>query len=181
MKACAHCETQFQPQRMGQRVCSPICARRVVAEDKKQAKERAKLDRMMDKAKLEGMKTISDLKAEAQKEVNAYVRLRDKGLPCISCGKPWQDTFQAGHYRTRGAAGHLALDPRNIAGQCVQCNLHRHGNQAGFRAGLVARYGESHVEVLEADNDAVKFEREALRQVKTIYRALARDLKKGKQ
>jgi hypothetical protein len=179
MKACAQCETQFQPERMGQRVCSPTCARRVVAADKKQKAERAKLDRMMDKAKRESLKTLADLKAEAQKEVNLYVRLRDQGKPCISCGKAWEPTFQAGHYRSRGAAGHLALDPRNIAGQCTQCNLHRHGNAIGFRAGLVEREGREAVEQLEHDNLPVKLDRDTLRQLKTIFRAKARDLKKG--
>jgi hypothetical protein len=177
---CATCQTEFTKQRMGQKVCSPICASRLVQDNKKQAKERAKLDRALDKAKREGMKTLADLKAEAQKEVNLYVRLRDQGKPCISCGKPWQDTFQAGHYRSRGAAGHLALDPRNIAGQCTQCNLHRHGNQIGFRAGLVEREGEGFVQALENDNEPIKLEREALRQVKTIYRGLTRELRKAK-
>lgn len=180
MKTCAHCETQFQPQRPMQAVCSPLCAAKKVRQDKAQAKERAKLDRMMDKAKRESLKTLADLKAEAQKEVNAYVRLRDHGKPCISCKKPWEPTFQAGHYRSRGAAGHLALDPRNIAGQCTQCNLHRHGNQIGFRAGLVARHSEDFVQALENDNEVVRLERDVLRQIKTIYRARVRDLKKGK-
>ena len=179
-KACIHCGKTFSPRSTFQTICSPPCLLKQVNQQERQKKERAKLDRMMDRAKREGMKTVSDLKAEAQKEVNTYVRLRDHGLPCISCGKPWQDTFQAGHYRTRGAAGHLALDPRNIAGQCTQCNLHKHGNQIGFRAGLVARYGESHVDALENDNEVVKLEREELRQIKTIYRALARNLKKEK-
>lgn len=178
-KACAYCPKVFTPRSAFQTVCGPKCLLKQVNQQERQKKERAKLDRALDKAKREGMKTLADLKAEAQKEVNAYVRLRDHGLPCISCGKPWQETFQAGHYRTRGAAGHIALDPRNIAGQCTQCNLHRHGNQIGFRAGLVARHSEDFVQALENDNEVVRLERDVLRQVKTIYRALARDLKKG--
>lgn len=170
-KPCAGCGSMFQPFSSTARACSQRCAQKVVKADKQVEKEKLK-------ARQEAVKSVTDLKAEAQKEVNAFVRIRDAHLPCISCGKPWQDTFQAGHFRSRGAASHLALDPANIAGQCVQCNLHRHGNQIGFRAGLIERYGVSHVEKLEADNEPVKLERDVLRQIKTIFKAKTRQLKK---
>jgi len=171
-KTCAHCQTSFMPARTMQAVCSPTCARRKVEADKKA--EKADLKRRKQDAQ-----TVTELKAEVQKEVNAYVRARDRGLPCISCGKPWQPDFQAGHYRSRGAAGHLALDVRNIHGQCVQCNLHKHSNAVEYRIRLVERCGVALVEALEADNDPVKLDRDTLRQIKVIYRAKLRELKKG--
>jgi hypothetical protein len=172
-KPCKQCGSSFTPSiyRLGASVCSPMCAKKLVTANKKAEREQTK-------ERKEAVKTVTELKAEAQKEVNAYVRARDHGKPCISCGKPWQETFQAGHYRSRGAAGHLALDVRNIHGQCVQCNLHRHGNAIDFRLGLIGRYGISHVEVLEADNEPIKLDRDTLRQIKTIYRAKTRQLKK---
>lgn len=170
-KACQHCGSTFTPQRLMAQVCSPICARRLV--DAKKAAEKAQI-----KARKEAIKTYSEWKADAQKAVNEYVRLRDQGKPCISCQKSWDTTFQAGHYRSRGAAPQLALDPRNIAGQCVQCNLHKHGNQAAFRLGLIEREGVAHVEAIESENEPLKLSVDELRQVKVIHKGLARALKK---
>jgi hypothetical protein len=144
----------------------------------KQAKKKAKAERAKDRQRKADLETVADLKAKAQKEVNTYVRLRDAGKPCISCGKPWQPDFQAGHYRSRGAAGHLALDPRNIHGQCIQCNLHKHSNAVEYRIRLVERCGLAVVEQLESDNLPVKLDRDTLRQLKVIFRAKARQLKK---
>ena len=170
-KECQGCGSMFSPRSSFARACSQRCATKVVNADKKAAK--ADLKRRKEDAQ-----TVTEVKAEAQKEVNAYVRARDRGLPCISCGKPWQPDFQAGHYRSRGAASHLALDVRNIHGQCVQCNLHKHSNAVEYRIRLVERCGVALVEALEADNDPVKLDRRTLRQIKVIYRAKARQLKK---
>lgn len=171
-KTCQHCGSMFTPQRLMAQVCSPTCARRLV--DAKKKAEKAQI-----KARKEAIKTYSEWKADAQKAVNEYVRLRDWGKPCISCQRPWDTTFQAGHFRSRGAAPQLALDPRNIAGQCVQCNLHKHGNQAAFRLGLVEREGVAHVEALESENEPLKLTVDELRQVKVIHKGLARELKRN--
>lgn len=184
-KDCAFCGSNFQPQRMGQKVCSPTCARRLVNAQKKQEAERKKLDRMLDRAAKEGMKTIPQLKKEAQVAFNAFIRARDGSLPCISCNAPAPDLSalhagrDAGHYRSVGSADHLRFDERNCHGQCVHCNQWRSGNAVDYRIGLVARIGAEAVEALEADQTPIKWTREVLREIKVIYRAKLRDLKKG--
>ena len=186
-KDCAFCGSNFQPQRMGQKVCSPTCARRLVNAQKKQEAERKKLDRMMDRAAKEGMKTIPQLKKEAQVAFNAYIRERDRGLACISCGAPEPAATElhagrdAGHYRSTGAADHLRFDERNCHAQCVHCNQFLAGNVVAYRAGLVARIGLNAVEALEADNTPIKWTREVLREIKVIYRAKAREQKRREQ
>jgi hypothetical protein len=172
-KTCAHCETRFTPARPMQKVCSPICARRKVEADKKAEKAKTEVRKA-------ALMTYSQRKAKTQKAVNECVRERDHGKPCISCGTPWEPTFQAGHYRSRGAAPQLALDRRNIAGQCIQCNLHLHGNPIGFRAGLVARYGISHVEAIEAENDPLKLTHEELQQIAIAGKADAKAYRKAR-
>jgi hypothetical protein len=179
-KKCRHCKSVFMPTRPMQVVCGGMCGlERARIKREAEAKKAKAAEAKKDRAAAEEAKTVTDLKAEAQKEVNSFVRARDHGLPCISCGKAWQPDFQAGHYRSRGAAGHLALDPRNIHGQCVQCNLHKHSNAVEYRIRLVERCGVALVEALECDNETVKLDRDTLRQLKTIYRAKARDLKKA--
>lgn len=177
-KTCAHCGSGFIPFRPMQRVCGPTCARRKVEADKK-------TDRAQTKARKEAIKTIPQLRAEAQVEFNKYIRTRDALAPCISCGAPPPDLSglhagrDAGHYRSTGAASHLRFDERNCHAQCVHCNQHLAGNVVAYRIGLVALLGAAAVEQLESDNDPVKWDRDTLRQIKVIYRAKTRELRKA--
>jgi DNA-directed RNA polymerase subunit RPC12/RpoP len=176
---CATCQAEFTKQRMGQRVCSPACASKIVRREK--AEERATL-----KKRKEAIKTIPQLIKEAQIEFNAYIRERDRqaGHPCISSGRPldWSGNWvDAGHYRSTGAASHLRFNEDNCHAQSKHDNQYLAGNAVDYRLRLVARIGLARVEALEADNDPIKWDRETLRQIKTIYRAKLRELKKGQQ
>ena len=185
MTTCANpsCGTEFTRQRMGQRVCSPTCARRVVAAEKAQAKERAKLDRALDKAKREGMKTIPQLIAEADRAFQEYIRWRDRlaGHACISSGRvlDWSgNQVDAGHYRSKGAASHLRYNEDNCHAQTKRENRDLSGNAVDYRIRLIERIGLARVEALECDNEPVKWTREALRQIAIVYRGKTRQLKK---
>jgi hypothetical protein len=169
-KPCGHCGSIFTPARSMQAVCSPICAARSV-----KAKNRAEREQFRERK--ERAKTWSEHHADAQKAVNAMVRARDAGEPCISCGAPWSSTFQAGHYRSRSAAKNLALDPRNINGQCVQCNLHKHSNAIGYRMGLIARYGPEFVEAIEVDNEPRHNSIDDLKAIRAYAMAKTKELK----
>lgn len=173
-KPCKGCGAMFSPRSSMARACSQRCAMKVVKADKQEEKANTK-------ERKEKLLTYSERKARAQNAVNGYVRVRDTGKPCISCQKPWEPTFQAGHYRSRGAAPQLALDRRNVHGQCVQCNLHLHGNPIGFRAGLVERHGEAYVLEIEAENAPLKLTHEQLQQITIINKSDARALKKDQE
>jgi hypothetical protein len=92
-------------------------------------------------------KSIPKLTKEAQDTFNAYIRQRDYGLPCISCGKFTAN--QAGHYFPVKGFNALRYLEINVNSQCSWCNLYQHGNQAMYRIGLVNRYGEDAVKELE--------------------------------
>lgn len=99
-------------------------------------------------------KSVSDLTKIAQRHVNAYVRARDSEngyFKCISCGRilPISD-LQAGHYFPAGHYTALRFDPENINGQCLQDNYFKHGNQTGYRRGLIEKIGTGKVEMLES-------------------------------
>lgn len=170
-RPCKHCGSNFAPQRPMQAVCSPICAARKVKADK--AEERAQI-----KTRKEAAKTNGQRKAEAQAAVNAYVRERDGHLPCISCGRMHDGAWHAGHYRSRGSAPHLALDPGNLRRQCAPCNLYLHGNLIGYRAGLIEREGLAFVEALEADQEPRHYSGDDYDRIKAEHRALTKQLKK---
>lgn len=172
MKACKVCSNYFTPVRPLQAVCSPSCAMKHVRAEKK-------AERASTRQRREKLKTNGERKAEAQRAINHWiVHVRDKDEPCISCGRFHDGAYHAGHYRSRGSAPHLALDPRNLAKQCAPCNLYQHGNLLGFRAGLVERYGIAHVEQLEADETPRHLTGEEYDEIKREYRAKAREAKK---
>lgn len=176
LKACKTCGSSFSPWSSTQTVCGRTCAAKLVKTEK--VAEKAK-----DRATRESLKTIPQLIAEAQKEFNAFIRERDRNQSCISCGTSLQKEavgggFDCGHYRSTGSAAHLRFDERNAHGQCKQCNRWGAGRAVDYRIGLVARIGLEAVESLESDNEPIKWDRETLRQIKVIYRAKCRELKR---
>lgn len=100
--------------------------------------------------------TLPKLLEKTQKIVNCYIRQRDEGLPCISCGS--YSANQAGHYFPVKGYSALRFNKWNINLQCPACNMYKHGNQAMYRIGLVNKLGEQAVKELEeiAINDRVK-------------------------
>lgn len=91
--------------------------------------------------------TYKDLKNKMDRLFSAYVRMRDKDKPCISCGK-MSDDKEAGHFYPRANLA-LRWDEMNVHGQCVQCNRYRGGNRSAFGRGISLRYGEHVVEMLD--------------------------------
>jgi len=85
---------------------------------------------------------------KTQRVFNSYIRSRDEGLPCISCGNDKGN--QAGHYFTVKGFSALRFDEWNVNLQCAGCNLFLHGNQAMYRIGLVDRIGDKAVAELES-------------------------------
>ena len=75
-------------------------------------------------------------------DVNAYVRQRDKGKPCISCGNDWKPNFQAGHGYAAGSFETLKYNLHNINGQCEQCNLRNEGDFFNYSLNLPYRIGK---------------------------------------
>ena len=128
------------------------------------------------------MRSKSDWMKLAQAAVNQWVRFRDRDKPCISCGSaPAQKrggTMDAGHYRSRGAAGHLRFNTNNIHAQCVKCNRHLSGNVVEFRINLIRRIGEDKVQQLEADNSIRNFDVDYLQRITTIFKRRLRIEKK---
>lgn len=148
----------------------------------KESKEKERTERRDLKARKVALKTKPQWRAEAQAAFNRYVRLRDAGKPCISCGRlPEQKfggTMDCGHYRTRGAAAHLSFNLHNTAAQCVYCNRDRDGAQKAFEQGLIERIGAEKVEAINNDNTVRRFDIQYLQRIKSIFTRKARALEK---
>ena len=173
-KTCKSCRQKFAPSRPMQSACSPACAI-AIAERKreKQAQQMAAEKRRETRQRLESMKGIPELIREADKAFCDFVRARDAGKPCICCGREssgWSrgGDWDAGHYRSRGAASHLRYHEDNCHSQLKQCNR-RAFDVASYRANLIGRIGLARVETLENDNGTHKWTRDELKAIKAEY------------
>ena len=92
-------------------------------------------------------KNLKALKNIAVQWCHRYIRKRDEGKPCVSCGK--YTTLQAGHFYPAGKYGSLKFDERNINGQCYQCNIYGSNHTgAAYERELRKRIGDEEVETL---------------------------------
>lgn len=189
LKRCAVCRGLFSPFSTLQQTCSPSCA----IEHAKSAPEKirrraAVLERKQQRKELRQYraksKKLDDLLHEAQRHFNHFIRLRDEGKPCICCGG-WpvgSDTLRghlwdAGHWRSVGAAGHLRFNEDNCHRQLVRCN--RDGTDTtSFRRNMIARIGPDRVEALENDNAPHKWTREEVIEIGRKYRRLCREMER---
>lgn len=173
------CRREFMPDRPMQAACCPRCAiaMAVAARQLKEA-QKAKQERAEARQARERLKTKSDHAREAQQAFNAWVRLRDHDLPCISCGRFHQGQWHAGHYRTVGGHRELRFEPLNCHKQCAPCNNHKSGDVVNYRINLIQRIGAENLDWLEGPHDPKRYTIEDLKEIKARYRAMARELAK---
>ena len=181
-RKCRSCGVVFQRQRSMQSVCSPACAAALAAKQRAQKEARARKDERKSLAERKAkLKTRREWIAEAQSSFNAYVRERDFGMGCISCGLLPKQIFggavDCGHFRSVGSAQQHRFNLKNCAAQCVKCNRFLGSNSVEMRKGMVARFGIEAVEALEADQSTRRFDIEYLSRIKRIFRKKARRAK----
>jgi hypothetical protein len=167
---CDICLKPFVPWSTTQKVCSLPCAKKVPVVARK--KERAKT-----KERKEAAKPRSQWLKEAQQAFNAWVRMRDAHLPCVSCGRHHEGQWHAGHYLSTRARPELRFEPDNVQKQCQPCNVHLSGNLVLYRAELIRRIGLERVDWLEGPHEPAKWTIDELRAIRDENRAKTRDLK----
>lgn len=176
------CGVRFTPQRLGQSVCSPVCALAIKDVHKERARKAlAQVERKAIKAAKERIKSRGDYLREAQTAFNAWVRERDAQLPCVSCGRHHQGQWHAGHYRTVAGSPELRFEPLNVWKQCAPCNNHKSGDIVNYRLELVRRIGAEQVAWLEGPHEPKRYSIEDLKAIAAEYRAKVRELKRAAQ
>ena len=172
MRTCTVCLKDFTPTRMGQKVCGYRCAKKIGPLTRKSERAATMVAR-------EQQKRLPDLRKEAQKAFNEFIHARDADKPCICCGQwPQSDhlkggAWDAGHYRSRGAAIDLAFHEDNVHRQLKRCNR-RAWDVAGYRAELVRRIGLEAVIALEGPHPLPHYTRDDLRRIRDEYKAKVR-------
>ncbi len=100
---------------------------------------------------------LPKLQKKAQNVFNAWVRNRDKGKPCISCGS--FNTAHASHFYAAGSYTGLRFNELNCHASCVSCNTFRHGNIHEYRKRLVERIGEENLQKLDLSASLNRFKK----------------------
>lgn len=165
-KKCKNCKQKFQPQRPLQYICSVPCAREY---------NQKLLQKQYNKERREWYsknKTLSTLEKEARKIFQKWIRIRDKDLPCISCGALNAKQWDGGHFYKAELYSGLIFDEDNCHKQCSRCNDLYSGNELLFREGLIKRYGEDYVKDLEMIKDGLRdyeFSKQELIEIKNKY------------
>ena len=172
-RRCKHCRAKVPvDEAVITRIHAFCCFEHLIEYSKTEAARRVgeKAKRKAFKEAKKRLQTRADVVKTAQKAFNEYVRVRDRGKACISCGAIEGDTvrggaFDAGHYRSIGSAPHLRYHTWNCHKQCVKCNRYLHGNAVEYRKGLIARIGIEKVEKLESMNATRRYTKEDLERI----------------
>ncbi len=179
---CKECGAYYIKKQSMQQVCSMECA---IAYSKRKAEEKRKKQEKSDRleagrrmrARKEALKSRSDWLKEAQKAFNEFIRLRDKDLPCISCGRYHEGQYHAGHYRSVGAYPELRFNEDNVHKQCSVCNNHKSGNAIEYRINLIRKIGLERVEFLERhDHQPLKLSIDEIKKLIRVYKAKCKGL-----
>ncbi|GDX06663.1 recombination protein NinG [Buttiauxella sp. A111] len=188
-RKCKVCREWFHPSRNEQIVCSYECAsshgkavndaakaeaqRRAKQQQRKKDKEgrRLRAERRL------AVQPLNYFKRQAQQAFNEYIRYRDKGLPCISCGRFHDGQYHAGHFRTTGSNPELRFNEDNCHRQCAPCNNHLSGNLTAYRPALIAKIGQTRFDELMGPHELPNWKREDYILIRGNYRAKLKELK----
>lgn len=92
-------------------------------------------------------RTLPSLIKKAVTCFHAYIRQRDEGKPCVSCG--FYHNLEAGHFYSAGKYAALRFDERNVHGQCKSCNYFKAGDLLNYRKHIVGRIGAEELKKID--------------------------------
>lgn len=180
MAKCKHCKKPAT-QRFGLNYfCDTECAySHARAIQAKKASKDASDTRKADRVRLAALKSRSEWLKELQVVFNRFIRLRDAGIPCISCGHPNDGSrqFHASHYKSVGGNPALRFDPNNCHSACVICNNYLSGNLVPYRVALIKKIGQAEVDRLEGLQEPLKLTVEEIKELIKQYKEKCKELK----
>lgn len=171
-KRCKACMKQFEPTKPMQTTCCFECA--IEYSKKPKAQKAYKMENK--KLLKDKYPDMSQLRKIAIIHFNKFIRLRDKDLPCISCGHEGGRQFHAGHFKPAGANPHIRFNELNVHKQCSICNNHLSGNLVPYRANLINKIGLEEVEKLESNKESKKYSAEDYKNIAQTYKNKCKEL-----
>lgn len=125
--------------------------------------------RKTDRTKLQYLKT------NVQTWCHRFIKERDKGKPCVSCGQPWSDDHQAGHWKKASDYSTLKYWEFNIHNQCKGCNLMKDGNVQRYADRILKRISPEQKQEIERmciqeKQMDFKWDRQELEELRDYYK-----------
>lgn len=191
-KKCKYCKKFFAAETMISPPAGTFCsidhAMKWVEEERE---KKRKADRAWQKDLKQRIETgtvepekVSDWLKKCEKKVNKYIRLRDRGKPCISCDWPDDGSNQrhASHFRSVGACSSLRFNTLNIHAGCAQCNKEKSGNIAEYRPRLIEKIGLDKVEWIECQPKQKRYDLDYLKKLyATFHKLIKREERRMKK
>ena len=176
MKKCKECRDPFEPRFNSlekycwKHECKFIEAMQKVEQKKKsESKEWSERKSKLKKELL----TVQDYLKLAQQVFNQYIRKRDEGKNCISCGKKINGVGHASHYYNANNHWNVRFDENNVFSCCYKCNVQLSGNLIEYGINLEKEIGSDEFVILrEKAYQTRKFTREELKEIIKKYKKL---------
>ena len=169
-RKCRICKEPFLPFNTITPVCKAHEYEFAMQQVEKAARKKTIAYRKEHREAKERLKTRQDWLKDAQTAFNRWIRARDHGKPCISCGRFHGGQNHAGHYQSIGAHPELRFDENNCHLQCQPCNTQLSGNLIEYRKGLIDRRGVEIVEWLEGPHEPAKYSIDDLKALKAKFK-----------
>lgn len=180
-RKCAVCRAPFEPRSMTHKACGAECA--VVHGAKVAAAQKAKAqrqERAETKAKLQAIEPLEYWIKRAERAFNTFIRKRDEGQGCISCGRKNADVYNAGHFVSVGANRTLRFNEDNVHLQCARpCNKDKGGNIHEYRKALLIKIGADRLAILDGWHPPIKMTRQTAQAVEAEYSRKLKQLKES--
>jgi len=157
--------------------CDTECAYQfaIAAKEKAASKKQKEFNAETRRRKV-ALKSRSDWLKDLQVVFNRFIRLRDAGNPCISCGRNSGAKMNAGHYLSVGSHPELRFNELNTNIQCEHCNSFKSGNQAAYRVELIKKIGLAQVEKLESKHEPLKLTIDEIKVLIAEYKSKIKQL-----
>lgn len=165
---CKYCKNKFEKLHFLQKWClKPECIKKAKDDHwKKVTKPKLKKELL----------SIQDYIKIAQKVFNDYIRERDKGNNCISCGKPPKKE-NAGHWMNANNHWAVRFDENNVHLQCEHCNTYLSGNLLNYTPNLIKKIGQKNYDKLvEKAKTTRKYTIDELKQIIETYKEKKKQL-----
>ena len=187
------CREWFIPPYQNHTWCSPECGtiialakrekdRQKVSQEKERQKTKTvRQEKIKLRARKLSLQPLSYFHKQTQAAFNEFIRARDAGQPCISCGRNTGAKMNAGHYRTVGASKETRYDENNCHLQCEHCNSYLSGNIGEYKPRLIAKIGQAAFDRLMGPHELRKWTREGLQELASHYRNKTRALNKQRE
>lgn len=127
--------------------------------------------------KKEELMTVQDWIKIAQQTFNKYINRRDKGHPCISCGKTITGRVNASHYFNANNHWAVRFDEDNVHSSCITCNQYLSGNLIEYGQRLIVKIGQEKYDRLCTEAKKTrKYSIDELKNIVTLYKQKLKEL-----